>query len=99
MSIKYTTQPTASGGPSKSFSVSFLGSKMRFVSIMVRNPNFEVLHFMFKIGGAQRVKWTFLDVQKNVQKMGGKLSFVDSGHRPILTNISNFTIFKRNIFG
>jgi hypothetical protein len=87
MSIKYTTQPTASGGPPKSFSVSFLGSKMRFVSIMVRNPIFDVLHFMFKIGGSQRAKWTFFGTTKNVQKMGGKLSFVDSGHRPISTKI------------
>jgi hypothetical protein len=87
MSIKYTIQPTASGGPPKSFSVSFLGAKMRFVSIMVLPGFFEVLHFVFKIGGAQRAKWTFLDVQKNVQKMGGKLSFVDSGHRPISTKI------------
>ncbi len=82
---KWTRLPT----PQKSFSVSFLGSKMRFVSIMVRNPIFAVLHFVFQNFHAQRAKWTFLDVQKNVQKMGGKLSFVDSGHRPISTNISN----------
>ena len=80
---KWTRLPT----PQKSFSVSFLRTKMRFVSIMVRNPIFEVLNFVFKIGGTQRAKWTFLDVPKNVQKMGGKLSFVDSGHRPISTKI------------
>jgi hypothetical protein len=77
----------AATDPQKSFSVSFLGPKMRFVSIMVLPGFFVVLHFMFKIDGAQRAKWTFLDVPKNVQKMGGKLSFVDSGHRPISTKI------------
>ena len=44
----------------KSFSVSFLGPKMRFVSIMVRNPIFAVLHFVFQNFHAQTAKWTFL---------------------------------------
>ena len=80
---KWTRLPT----PQKSFSVSFLRTKMRFVSIMVLPGFFVVLHFVFQNFHAQRAKWTFLGTTKNVQKMGGKLSFVDSGHRPISTKI------------
>ena len=38
--------------PPKKFSHSFLMPKMRFESIMVTNPFFGVLHFMFKIDDA-----------------------------------------------
>jgi len=31
---------------------------------MVTIPFFDVLHFIFKIGGAQRPKWTFLADKK-----------------------------------
>jgi len=68
MSIKYISDFRRTILMPKKFSHSFLGSKIRFVSIMVTTLFFGVLHFMFKIDGAQRAKWTFLDVQKNVQK-------------------------------
>jgi len=84
----------AATDPQKSFSVNFLGPKMRFVSIMVLPGFFVVLNFVFQNFHAQRAKWTFLDVPKNVQKMGGKLSFVDSGHRPISTTNEIFTILN-----
>jgi len=43
----------------KKFSHSFLGLKMRFVSIMVTTLFFGVLNFAFKINGALTAKWTF----------------------------------------
>jgi len=47
MSIKYTFKMDAVTYPPKKFSHSFLGSKTRFVSIMVTNPIFGVFQFMF----------------------------------------------------
>jgi hypothetical protein len=38
----------------------FLEPKIRFVSIMVTIPFFDVLHFVFKNFHAQTAKWTFI---------------------------------------
>jgi hypothetical protein len=46
---------------------------MRFVSIMVTTPIFGVSRFMFKIGDAQRAKWTFLNGPKMSKNRGSKL--------------------------
>ena len=69
------------------FQCQFFRTKNAFCEHYGLTRIFVVLHFVFQNFHAQRAKWTFLDVQKNVQKMGGKLSFVDSGHRPISTKI------------
>jgi hypothetical protein len=46
----------------------FLMPKMRNKSIMLTTMFWACCVSCFKNGGAQRPKWTFLDVQKNVQK-------------------------------
>jgi hypothetical protein len=55
---------------------------------MVTTPNFDVLHFIFKIGGAQRPKWTFLADKKCPFLGGSKLGI-----------FSQTIDFKRIIFG
>jgi hypothetical protein len=52
----------------KKFSHMFFTPKIRFVSIMVTTPFLGVCISCFKIDGAQTAKWTFMNVQINVQK-------------------------------
>jgi hypothetical protein len=70
----------AAADPPKKVSDMFLTPKTRFVSIMVTTPFFGVSRFMFKIDGAQRAKWTFLDHPK-MSKNRGSNSIVYSSLR------------------
>ena len=89
----------AAADPPKKFSHMFFTPKTRFVSIMVTTPFFGVLHFMFKNGGAQRAKWTFLDLQKMSKNRGSKSVVYSSLRRFWTTYFRRFYTWNINGIG
>ena len=79
---------TRSLTPLKKFSHSFLGSIMRFESIMVTNPIFGCLHFMFSKLPRTKGKMDIYKCPKKCPKKGGQ--------NP--SSILAFGHFERNIF-
>jgi len=82
------SKPTRPPPPLQKFSHRFLGSKMRFESIMVTNPIFGCLNFMFSKLPRTKGKMDIYKCPKKCPKKGGQ--------NP--SSILAFGYFERNIF-
>ena len=74
--------------PSKKYSHSFSTPKTRFESIMVTNPNFGCLHFVFSKLPRAKGKMDIFKCPKKCPKKGGQIP----------SSILAFGRFERNIF-